>query len=193
MSGLRNLIRAWNRYWFTPRSLVDLAIMRIVAVGLELILLVTSWPVAGEFTRLHQNTSIYHPVSVLRLLTLPLGRDWMPPVSVLHAIFWIVVVAGVGGLIGFFTNRSLIVFAWGCVFIHAFRYSFGHFHHPDAIMIFALLALVLSPCGRVLSVDAMRKEPRGFFDLEKKSPFAAWPDSVHPMDVRSHLRFGHLL
>lgn len=178
MSGPSKWVDAWNRYWFTPRSLIDLAVMRIVAVGLELFFLSTSWPVAGvagEFARLHENTSIYHPISVLHLLTLPFGRDWMPPRFVLHAIFWISIATGIQSLIGFFTNRSLLVFSWSCLFIHSFRYSFGHVHNPDAIMMFALIALALSPCGGVLSVDAMRKDRRGFFDLEKKSQFAAWP------------------
>jgi hypothetical protein len=149
--------------------------MRIVAVSLELILLITSWPVGGEFSRLHENASLYRPLSVVRLLTLSYGRDWMPPVWALHGIFWICLTAGVMALIGLWTNRSLILFAFGCIFVHGFQYSFGHFHHPDAILMFSLVVLAVSPCGGVLSVDASRSGDSVILDLEKKSPYSTWP------------------
>lgn len=176
MKTVNRLMKAWNRYWFAPRSLINLAVLRIAAVGLELSLLITNWPVGGEFLRLDRDAAIYHPLTVLHLLTLPFGSHWLPPVPFLDAAFWVCVVAGFLGLIGLFTNPSLIVFALGSVFLQAFRYSFNDLHHPEAIMMFALTALALSPCGRMLSVDALRKEERrGFWGWERKSPFAGWP------------------
>lgn len=175
MNHLSTLLTAWKRYWFAPRSLIDLAVMRIVAVGLQLVLLISSWPVGGEFARLHQNVLIYKPLSVVRLFTLPFGRQWMPPVWGLHMIFWFTAVAGCLCLIGLFTKPSLIVFAWGSVVMQAFQYSFGHFHHPEAIMMFALIALSLSPCGAVWSIDSLRKAGGCFGEVERTSPFAGWP------------------
>jgi hypothetical protein len=51
---------------------------------------------------------------------------------------------------------SLLVFAVGSVTLAAFDYSFGKFHHTDAVMMIALSVLALSPSGQVLSVDAWR-------------------------------------
>lgn len=82
------------------------------------------------------------------------------------------------------TNGGLFLFAVGNVFMQAFIYSFGDFHHPEALMMIVLSALALSPAGRVLSLDDiwrrlhLREESKKFqasYILEEKSVFARWP------------------
>ena len=175
MNTLRRLVVFWNQYWFTPRPLFDLAVVRVFAVGFGMFLLISGWPVGGEFARLQGNTDLFRPLSMVRLCTLSYGQNWMPPLSTLHAVFYVTLAAGFLGVIGLFTKPSLVVFAAGSIFMQAFRYSFGHFHHPDAILMFAFIVLALSPCGHVLSVDAMIRRRNEFFDLDAKSPFAGWP------------------
>jgi hypothetical protein len=81
-------------------------------------------------------------------------------------------------LIGLLTNFSLVVFATTSVYLQAYLYSFGDFHHPEAVMMIALSVLAISPSGRVLSLDAwLRRRTRGDAAsmLDVQSEFAGWP------------------
>ena len=81
-------------------------------------------------------------------------------------------------LIGLFTNASLIVLAFCSAYLQAFLYSFGDFHHVEEVMLIALSVLALSPSGRVLSIDWLRKHARHeSLDsvVELKNEYAGWP------------------
>jgi HTTM domain len=172
----------WREYWFRPAPLLDLAVLRITAVGLQLILLMNGhqW-----IARLHAFSELpdqwYQPLPILRLLTFPFGSPYRPSVEVLEVIWVVTVITGIFALIGLLTNRSLLIFAAGNVFIQAYLYSFGDHHHPEAVMMIALFVLALSPCGRVLSIDhwlrarATSGGPFGLDSLTQESPFARWP------------------
>ena len=111
-------------------------------------------------------------------------------------------------LIGLRTNTSLIIFAVGNVFMQAFAYSFGDFHHPEALMMITLSVLALSPAGGVLSIDDLRRRLRlnaekkrfsVFNIMDENSAFARWPlllvqwilgvhtedDKTRPKDAKS--------
>ena len=68
--------------------------------------------------------------------------------------------------------------------MQAYIYSFGEFHHPEALMMITLVILAMSPAGAALSVDDLRRRRSNFFErgrfenfniFEKKSLFARWP------------------
>jgi hypothetical protein len=69
--------------------------------------------------------------------------------------------------------------------MQAFIYSFYDLHHPEAVMMLALLALALSPSGRVLSIDSLLSQLRWNYRsrkfkifkniIAKTSIFARWP------------------
>jgi hypothetical protein len=169
----------WHRYWFRPAPLIDLAVLRITAVGLQLVLLYQN--LAGIRTYSELPEQWYVPLPILRLLTLPFGSARPPSVEVLEIIWFITVIAGVFALVGLLTNLGLLIFAAGNVFIQAFLYSFGDFHHPEAVMMIALTVLALCPAGGALSVDqwlrarARSGEPLGMDSLTRESAFARWP------------------
>lgn len=177
-------VRRWNAYWFRPGPVINLAICRSVIVAYQLFHLYSH----GYYGALRQLSKLpdflYDPLPVLHLLVWPFGWTYRPPFEVLGTVFWITVAAGILALIGLKTNLSLAAFALGNVFLQAFYYSFGDFHHPDALMMIALTVLALSPAGRVLSVDDMWRRlqsnyRRGKFEpfniLDETSPFARWP------------------
>ena len=61
-------------------------------------------------------------------------------------------------------------------YVQTYIFSFGDFHHPSSVMIVALTAMVLSPAGRVLSVDALfRRRDRRVDPVEVMDAFAGWP------------------
>ena len=164
--------------FFKPRAYINLAVLRLVAVSWSLFHLFYNVPSRLE-EALALPTEVYMPLPVLQVLLLPTGME-MPSALGVMIIYWITVVFGLSGLIGFRTNLSLLIFAVGNIFLQAFMYSFQDMHHPEAVMMIALLALSLSPCGRMWSIDAVGG--KGFniwVDSraadDKRSPFAAWP------------------
>ena len=178
------MLRWWQDYWFRPAPLVDLAVCRIIIVGFQIYLLL-SRNTSASIRRLSEKPdSLYDPVAVIQLLTLPFGWDSPISYTVLYGIFWTTVFMGWFALVGYKTNFSLIIFAIGNVMLQAYAYSFGDIHHPEAIMMLALSILALSPAGGVLSIDDWQRRRRlattegRFLDfniLDETSHVARWP------------------
>jgi predicted DCC family thiol-disulfide oxidoreductase YuxK len=76
-----------------------------------------------------------------------------------------------GRLAIFGTNLSLIIFAVGNVFMQAFDYSFGDFHHPEGLMMITLSIFALSPAGRALSIDDLYRRVRSNRSRKKFEEF----------------------
>jgi hypothetical protein len=177
----------WKKYWFPSASLFDLAVARIVIVGCQLILLVFFH--YYNMDRLHFLSSLpdslYDPLPIVQVMLWPFGNPYRPSLDILKVIYYITLVVGAGGLLGFKTNYCLLTFALTNIFLQAFSYSFNDWHHPEALMMLALLVLALSPSGRVLSVDNLWDQLRWNFKtrkikvfkniIDKTSIFARWP------------------
>ncbi len=173
------MIARWNKYWFGEASFVDLAVLRILAVGMQLFYMLNE-----QFSDLEYVYSLpretYSPLPLLRILLSPWGASTIPPSQTVFAVYGLSLVAGVAGLLGLVTNVSLIVFAIGCLFLQTFVFSFHQYHHPEAILLIALLAIALGPSGRVLSVDStLRGRTTALNErvsvLEYRGEFAGWP------------------
>lgn len=176
MSERQGLAQRWNRYWFRPAPVLDLAILRLVAVGCQLALMLSS---LGNIEIVSQVPhSFYKPLAIFKLMMAPFGGG-PPSLATMQTIQAVTLVAGGLALIGLRTNLALILFAIGCTFIQAWSFSFGDVHHPPAIMMIALAALALSPAGRALSVDAYLERRRNRLpradQMQASSDLAGWP------------------
>lgn len=178
----QHILKSWNKYWFSHAPLFNLAICRMIIVAFQLSLLIRKNYLGQILRHAELPDSLYNPLLVLQIL-FPLGENYRPELVLLELIFWVTLVAGILSLLGLKTNFSLMIFALGNVFIQAYLYSFNDFHHPEALMIIALIILALSPAGGVLSLDHLgyllrknnqRREFRVFDILEAKSTFAKW-------------------
>jgi predicted DCC family thiol-disulfide oxidoreductase YuxK len=134
--------------------------------------------------RTELSDALYDALPILHALVAPIGWTFRPGAEFVEIVLFLTIAAGALGLIGLFTNAALLVFALGCAFLQSFLYSFGDFHHPEAVLIIALGLLALSPAGGALSVDDLRRRFRDArkagrfldFDLKRaESAFAAWP------------------
>ena len=148
LKGLSKGLSSWNNYWFYPAPLLNLALCRIIFVGFQMWLLLAKDYGSGLLTRATIPDSVYAPLPVVRLFNTLFSWD-LPPNSFLTSLFWLTLAAGLLALIGLKTNFNLPVFALGNLYIQSYMYSFGKFHHPEALMLIALLALAVSPAGRV--------------------------------------------
>jgi hypothetical protein len=185
--GLVWIRQGWTleRHWFAPARLQDLAIVRIVLAGTQLLfLLIPSFPspcfgCTLGYQRLLVDASdeLYRPLLAWKLLLGPLGLGDRPDWFLLRAIWVIAVVAAIGALAGLFGRACLLVLAWASTALVAHSYSYGEYHHPEALLLVALWVLALSPCTRALSIDALRRrarEPLGIL-VPRESPDARWP------------------
>lgn len=170
----------WNRYWFRPRPYVDLAMVRIIAVATQLFIMLTFYASSGSSLLAHLEAlarlpdELYLPITALRVFLLPFGWDARPPIELLTIVYFATVVTGLLALIGLFTRPSLLAFAAGNIFLIAYTYSYGDFHHPEAPLFIALAVLAFGPSGHALSVDAVLRRQRGRSSASEDA-IAGWP------------------
>jgi hypothetical protein len=174
----RSLAALWRAYWFAPAPYLDLAVVRVFAVGIQLFSL-WYFDMLGSLTeRAALPDDNWAPLPILNIINLPFGWGFRPPFEWLTSLHDIAVGAGILALVGLATNLSLVVFSFACLYLEAYEYSFNEFHHVEAITMIALSALAISPSGRVLSIDALIRRLRGgerLSPLTASSPFAGWP------------------
>lgn len=173
--------RVWDGYWFRQAPLANLAICRILFTGLQLIMLLTGIP-RGLRRLPGLPDDLYHPLFAMQVLTAPFGMDGPPPPNLLFIVYPATLVFGLLAMAGWLTNASLTIFMILNLFLQAWLYSFGEFHHPEAALIIALAILSLSPSGRVLSIDAWLRRQRDAREGRRAAPwwtetsiYASWP------------------
>jgi uncharacterized membrane protein YphA (DoxX/SURF4 family) len=186
---VRRLMAALDRYWFAPAPLRDLALVRILAFGTQTLYLML--PPVGALAwvgsirplslQLHQaafGAMLYRPIPALEVLLLPWGaRDGVPPsATLLTATFLVAVVTGVLATIGLFARPAMLCAAAANALLVAHWYSYGEFHHAEALMMIALGVLAIAPSASVWSLDAWRRRGRGApWPTDARSAFARWP------------------
>jgi hypothetical protein len=166
----------WRRYWFSPAPCFDLAVVRIVVCAVQLF-----WVFFynEQYRALQERAALadtfFDPLIILNAFHAFFGWGFRPDFEIVSTIFYISLVAGVLSLVGLLTNLSLLIFAAASVYLQAYVYSFGDFHHPEAVMMIALSVLAISPSGRVLSLDAwLRLRSRSMPAVDVQSEFAGW-------------------
>lgn len=153
------LVDGWREHWLAPAPLERLALFRIVVAAVALAAFAPeAWRVHAEAEAFAQSptASAWRPLESLTLL----GGAAPSPVVVL--------LVGCGGgaalacaCAGLASRSSAFLGALAHVWLTSAAYSFGRVHHDEVALTFALLALPLSPCGAVLSVDAWLARRRG--------------------------------
>ena len=180
---MTRLRERWEHYWFRPSPLVDLAIVRLIAVGFQLWHLATMRPLSAVADLQTLPDFMYAPLVVIRVMLLPFGWQYHPPADVIVGVYWATLAVGVLAFLGYRTTLCLLVFAAGNLFLQGYLYSFHEVHHPEAIVMITLLLLALAPAGGALSVDDLRRRLRAVDDglrvppdpLADEHRFARWP------------------
>ncbi|MFV1986210.1 MAG: DCC1-like thiol-disulfide oxidoreductase family protein [Gemmatimonadota bacterium] len=174
--------------WLDPAPLRDLAVLRVVVFGLQLGFLL--WPgVPGAspmsdpaYNALLAATSSdgYAPILAMKLLLPLVGR---PDANLLMTIWAVGVGATTLGMVGWGRRIPMLVAAWSASVLVAHGYSYGEYHHPEALHGVALWLVALAPATRAFSLDEYRArvrvagEARGFRPRSAPalSPHARWP------------------
>jgi len=178
---MNTLLNRWNQYWFLPAPYLDLSVVRIIVVLGQLALL--QFYFIYEFERFamfaNLDDDLFLPIPILRILTLPLGWDYRPTLDMLMLVYYGTIAVGFLALIGFLTNAAMALFTIGNMLIISHFYSYGDFHHTEAPLIILMMILVLSPCGKVLTLDSWLKKKRNKTALKQdylsaESNMAGW-------------------
>jgi hypothetical protein len=187
-TGLTGRLRAaWDTYWFRPGSLRRLACCRILFFGFFII-----YHHADEGGGLTSfiGTDVYAPMLITRVLHDVLGLPYLTP-AVQHSLYLLMIVFAALCLLGYRTGLATTLTAILFTYLKAEQYSHGGYvHHPSAIVALSVWALALSPCGAVLSLDALRGRRKREVAAESsvaneghdpRSPFATWPVRFIPL------------
>lgn len=171
------------RHWFAPARVRDLAYLRIALVFV--LLAGSMWPgkLELQLARSRLPAEWFVPLPALKVLMLPFGWGARPGPLFITSMWVLCGVAGLWALAGARTRTSLALFALTNTFLVVHLLSYGTLQHSQAPATIILWALLLTPCGAELSVDAMRARvaesrnserfvPR---DTAAMSPDARWP------------------
>jgi hypothetical protein len=156
------MLAAWRRYWFSPGSLTDLGVARVVLAAILL------W-LNGTTRFLHVGTvapALWVPVPLLEMLGV--GQPsvetlrWM---GIATAALLVAVLLGIGTRVALVAVLALELLQEG------FINSFGKVTHATLPLLYALAFFALAPCDRAVALDALwRREP-----TERAARFARWP------------------
>src|SRR5262249_37253626 len=157
----------WDRFWFAPRPLLSLALLRVVTFGTLLMY------IAQEYVwvmRLQDvDASFYRPILAFELF----GVGPIPS-GLAAALRAILVVGGVLGLLGIRARMAAAVCAVAYLYSVGQVYSFTNVHHGDSLLGIALVALALCPSTGALSVFSLwRRGARP--ELVPSAPVPGWP------------------
>jgi uncharacterized membrane protein YphA (DoxX/SURF4 family) len=150
---VKRWIERWDAYWFPRTTTQNLALSRIVVAAAQLLLFP---PVLEKHINyLTKNSEFIDPQLIISGIAAVVPRELLFTPSAFTSLYWVMFVAGLFTLVGFFTRPSAFVFAllnW--VFI-AHEYSYGDRHHGEALFLILLMCYAFSPSGDSYSVDAL--------------------------------------
>lgn len=155
---MKRWIDRWNAYWFPTTTTLSLSISRIIAVAAQLFWFFPE--LDFNLNLLVMNTEFMDPQPLIRAISAIVPREVFFTPTVLTAIHWITLVAGLMALVGLFTQISLFVLALGIWFFISHAYSYADVHHSEAVFCIFLLALAYAPSGKSLSLDALIRRRR---------------------------------
>jgi len=175
--------RPWERFWFTPAPVLDLAVARWLVVGVQQVVLLRPHTLLTlpPYTRFEEKLALpaerFDPAWIFRLLTWPLGSDYRPELAHLEGVYAATIAVGFGALLGLFTRTSLALYVAGLAFLVSHNYGYGEYHHIEVMPVIALGLLACAPSGAALSLDAWWRGRRERLPpvAERTDALARWP------------------
>lgn len=141
----------WAQFFFPNGSTARTAMLRLICVGLQL-----AWfryPLSSHL-KLLAAPGFAEPQVIVRLLLNVFDEETLRSPAVIKFVWWNTMACGVLAFIGLGTRVSLGLYAAGTMLLISHIYSYGEYHHPEALYVIFLFLLAFSPCADCLSVDA---------------------------------------
>ena len=177
--SLRSLVRAWNEFFFAPRSPLPVCVFRVLFGLLALadfVLLRPDW-LAWFGTRGLLTMETMHrlePGTRIDLFTLLPNDFWV------HAFFWFAVTAAICVAAGFMTRISTVALFLCLVSID--ERALYAMNAGDSLLRVTGFWLIFAPAGAALSVDRLIGQWRGKAGLQIR-PSAPWAQRMIQIQV----------
>jgi uncharacterized membrane protein YphA (DoxX/SURF4 family) len=145
-------------------------------VGAQLFLFLPS--LEEQINLVKKNTGFIEPQLFIHLISAVVLRERFFTAMTFTLLYWLMIIAGISSLVGYFTRASTLVFALVNWIFVAHTYSYAEEHHPESILCIFLVLLAFSPSGNRLSVDAMLQRWKGCSKSTRPSGIvdtAVWP------------------
>jgi len=178
--SLRTIARAWNEFFFEPRSPIPIALFRIV---LGLIVLIDAAMLRPDWL------TWYGPRGLVSLATLQ-QLEYGPRINVFailpqtdlwaYAVFYVLVVSALFLCAGLFTRASSIAVFILVASIH--QRNLYIVHSGDTLLRCSLFFLMFAPAGAALSLDRLRNIWKGKEGLEIR-PRAPWAQRMIQIEL----------
>jgi hypothetical protein len=154
------MIRAWNRFWFTPAPPLPLGICRALFFSMLLL-----WQLGRDYAAWGSYSRVFWmPISLFDALHL---RPLSVPMLDLTQIVWKTSLAFCA--VGLWSRPAMIVaFALG-TYLMGLPHNFGQIQHFDTLAVFTCGMLAVSRAGDAFSLDALLARRRGVV-----APVAHW-------------------
>jgi hypothetical protein len=134
----------WHRYWFTPETAEQLALVRVVSYGL----LFASYLPLDDRGWTQVSPVFWMPISLFHILSGPPRNVAM--IGILQILWKVSLLASA---IGFVSRVSMPTAAALGFFLLGLPNCFGKIHHLDGFPVLLLYILAVSRCADALSVD----------------------------------------
>jgi len=175
---MRHCIEYWNSFWFPETTVFNLAMCRIIVVGIRLFVLMPH--LGNELNLLQGGAGFTEPQLLIVSLLAIIPEDIFLTPTAFLVMYWVTSVAGATTLIGLATRTSAFVFALGNWILVAHIYSYAEEHHVETLLCIFLMLLAFSPSGDRLSIDALIRRRHQHSLNEKPQSMervstAAWP------------------
>ncbi|NBY18719.1 hypothetical protein EBQ74_00350 [bacterium] len=140
------------RFWNAPDSSESLALGRIILGTIQFYRSFTLTEKFQEFSLFPE--ILFQPIFFLKLFSL---QTIAPPKNTyfLGAIGFGLMVSGICTIIGYKTKINIFIFFLIQFFLVGFSYSFGDYHHDQAVPILVGFLLFFTPCDRKFSLDVL--------------------------------------
>ena len=141
------MLQQLKSYLTVPVSAAPLAVFRVIFGGMMLASILR-FIAKGWVTDLYVSPKVYFPYY---------GFEWVQPLgdAGMHAIFWIMALAALGIMLGFFYRISSLLFFLSFTYVELIDKT-NYLNHYYFVSIVALL-LVVVPAHRHFSLDVLRK------------------------------------
>jgi hypothetical protein len=168
--SIRNIIEAWNKFFFEERPTEGIALFRIVWAGLLLCYFLIDLGNINDFYAPHAIVSYTTAESQFPYWHLNIFKLFKPTYEVTYGLMVIYGISLVASMIGLFTRGSLIVALICMVSLH--QRNMWLLSSSEMLMRAITILLIVSPCGHSFSVDSLLG--RFFPSFHQKRSWPVW-------------------
>ncbi len=142
----------WNQFFYPRTSAVRLAVLRMI---LPVVTLLFFLPPTEKLLGYTDGRWYVDPQPLLYALSEVFTQEVTRSATAVKLVLGMTWVTGIMAALGVASRLSGALFAAGYALLFMHDFSFGEYHHDDAVLCVFLVLMAMSPAGRCLSLDSL--------------------------------------